>query len=136
VILSSLKSLDRCEEGDIYKPCKWTIPDLEERDMRGKVTCVATDNCGLLQLILHVILESWLGSSQLLCCLCIRFWGDLKGERIIRTRSCVKHLKEARGQRIYDRVTGRVSHFLVGWWRGRRKLYKAVGRRDVVCGSA
>jgi hypothetical protein len=39
--------MDLCREGDIYKPCKWTIPDAEVADKREKVTCEATDKKSL-----------------------------------------------------------------------------------------
>ena len=35
--------MNLCRERDIYRPCIWTIPDVEESDRRGEVTCNTTD---------------------------------------------------------------------------------------------
>jgi hypothetical protein len=43
MILNSLKYINLRSEEDIYKPCKWTIPDVDVAEMRGDITCEATD---------------------------------------------------------------------------------------------
>jgi len=47
MIFSSLEYMNLRRDRDIYKPCKWTIPDIDVDEMRGVVTCEATDNVRL-----------------------------------------------------------------------------------------